>query len=390
MKKFLTLFLTLAVLAGTFSFPVVKADEIVSFSLVPSNIREGDTTFTVDLVAHLPEGGDVTQVGVFVDVPEGLSLVDFEKQYTGGKSTYICSQTYDVNPFWILWVLGIASLPEGDTVMCTLTFEADEPFTYDDSYYIGLKVDPDNPPATVAGYEVEAYCFSCTAEVAPPPVEFSLVAGEVFEGDTTFTVDLTVTLPEDATGYELGSFCVEMSYDSSVMHLADAPEWKVAGGSRENSKELTDMPYKLAWLSIDEEEQFSAGKNVIATMTFELSEPAVRSNEYTISLAGNPKNFVVSMASEDGVHSEFKYDPDDVSFENAVFSTIINYGDVNSDDIINVFDVSLMLRYVVGWTDFEFDEVAADVNLDGDVTLLDASRTLKYIAKWNGITLGTR
>ncbi len=528
MKKFLTLFLTLAVLAGTFSFPVANADDIVNFRLVCAKIAEGDTTFTVDLVAHLPEDGDVTQVGVLVTVPEGLNLVDFERQYTKGMFTR--SVTTDANPYMILWIAGTASLPEGDTVLCTLTFEADEALAYGDSYYIDLEMDPYNPPATVAGYLVDATYYGCSVEIAPPPVEFSLEASEISLGDTTFTVDLvahlpeggdvtvfavlvtvpeglnlvrfqkvytdkgmftcsetydtnpytiiwvagtaslpegdtvmctltfeadepfatgdsyyigleanpdnppatvtcyavdadfygciaevmgptlnfaletegvkngetsftvdlTVTLPDNATGYELGSFCLEMNYDSSVMHLADAPEWKVTGGNHENSKELTDMPYKLVWLSIDEEEQFSAGKNVIATMTFELAEPAVRGNEYTISLAGNPKNFVVSMASDDGVYSEFKYDPNDVTFENAVFSTIINYGDANEDDLVNVFDVSLILRYIVGWTDLNLDEVAADVNLDGDVTLLDASRILKYIAKWSGITLGTR
>jgi len=388
MKKLLTLFLTVAVLVGTLSFPVSHADGIVYFSLVSSAVHEGQTTFTVDLVAHLPEGGDVTQVGVLVDVPEGLRLMSSQKVYT--KGMYSCSQTTDTNPYMIWWIAGTASLPEGDTTLCTLTFEADEAFAAGDKYDIGLEVDPDNRPATVAGNAVVAYFYGCTVEYTGPTLNFALEAKDVKEGTTSFDVDLTVTLPKNATGYELGYFCLEMNYDSSVMHLADAPEWKVIGGNTENSDELTAMPYKFVWISIDEEEQFSAGKNVIATMTFELAEPAKRGNSYSVSLAGNQKNFVATMASSDGRYKEFKYGTNDVSFSGISFNALITYGDANGDDSVTLADISLLLKYVADWKGITIDTVTADVNLDGDVTLADASRILKYIAKWSGITLGAR
>jgi len=63
------------------------------------------------------------------------------------------------------------------------------------------------------------------------------------------------------------------------------------------------------------------------------------------------------------------------------------YGDVNSDEKVNLTDVSKLLQHVAKWTVEGFSVTAADVNMDGKVNLSDAARMLQYIAKWD-VTLG--
>ena len=57
-------------------------------------------------------------------------------------------------------------------------------------------------------------------------------------------------------------------------------------------------------------------------------------------------------------------------------------GDVNTNTIINLSDVSLLLKYIAKW-DVEINHDLSDVNDDGKINLSDASLILKYIAKWD-------
>lgn len=57
-------------------------------------------------------------------------------------------------------------------------------------------------------------------------------------------------------------------------------------------------------------------------------------------------------------------------------------GDVNTNTIINLSDVSLLLKYIAKW-DVEINFELSDVNDDGKINLSDASLILKHIAKWD-------
>lgn len=387
MKKILTVFLAVLMLMGTFSFPVSQAVDVAKFYLVPSDVHVGDTTFTVDVVAHIPEGCDIVGSGLLVTVPEGLNLTNFKKKYTD-EGMYTCSESLDVNPYMILWVAGTATLPVGDTVMCTLTFSTDAPIASGTAFDIGLCAEPDNKPGDFNGDVVYAEYEGCNLEIVKPSLEFALEASPLHKGDTTLNVELTVTLPEFATGYELGYFCLEVRYNRRQMELASQPQWSVMGGDCENSNDLTDYPYVFTWISIDKEDQFRAGKNVIATMTFELAQPATSGEVFELGLTADPLNFIASMESKDGRYKEELYKPGEVTISGTSVSVSIHYGDVDGDNSITLADTSLMLKYIARWDTIQLDTVAADVNLDGNVTLADVSRILKYIARWNGIVLG--
>ena len=78
-----------------------------------------------------------------------------------------------------------------------------------------------------------------------------------------------------------------------------------------------------------------------------------------------------------------------VAFQvNSPFVTVIannnsNKGDVNGDGKINAQDVIKIMRYLVGWSDYELDTALADYNGDGKVNIRDVCLILKDIV--NGV-----
>ncbi|MBQ7828189.1 MAG: dockerin type I repeat-containing protein [Clostridia bacterium] len=230
--------------------------------------------------------------------------------------------------------------------------------------------------------------LTAVAEAAPV-VAFALVTTPVEEGDETVTVDLTVTLPENATGYELGSFGLELGYDTSKMALAAEPEWKITGNTM-NSEVVYAKPYKMMWVSIDTADQFKAGETLIATLTFDLHLPAVLDDEYVFTLTIDENNGVYSMPSKDGTYSMILYTAEEATATGttAKVEKGVIYGDVNDDGNVNLSDISMMLQAIAKWEIEGFVSDAGDVNADGSVNLSDVSKTLQFIAKWEGVVLG--
>lgn len=63
-------------------------------------------------------------------------------------------------------------------------------------------------------------------------------------------------------------------------------------------------------------------------------------------------------------------------------------GDVNVDGKYNLFDVSMLMKYIAGWdlsgvADEEHFEMNGDVNGDGNVNLGDAAWFMKCYAWWS-------
>lgn len=154
MKKILSVLCVVAMIASFACIGASAADTAATFSVVAANPVEGATEFTADVVATLPEGGDVTQLGVLVTVPEGLTLKSCEQAVSFGS--FVTSETTDTNPYMILWVSGTKSLPAGDTAIATMTFEIAGGAVVDTAYEIKVELEPDNLPASVAGDEYAA------------------------------------------------------------------------------------------------------------------------------------------------------------------------------------------------------------------------------------------
>ena len=199
MKKILSVLCVLAVVASFACIGVSADDVAATFSVVAANPVEGATEFTADVIATIPEGGDVTQLGLLVTVPEGLTLKACEQAVSFGS--FVTSETTDTNPYMILWVSGTKSLPAGDTAIATLTFEVPADAAVDTSWDIALELEPDNLPASVAGDEYTAEQIAvvgATVVVEAVPVITTTSETETSETETSAT-ETEPTETESAT-----------------------------------------------------------------------------------------------------------------------------------------------------------------------------------------------
>lgn len=88
--------------------------------------------------------------------------------------------------------------------------------------------------------------------------------------------------------------------------------------------------------------------------------------------------------SEESIRSTVYYlDSLPYVYETFAVSSIIREGDVNCDRIVNLNDVSHLLKYIAGWDNapIEFHRTG-DMDLDGDITIKDAAILLQVIAGW--------
>ena len=62
-------------------------------------------------------------------------------------------------------------------------------------------------------------------------------------------------------------------------------------------------------------------------------------------------------------------------------SVVYKMGDVNSDGVVSVFDVTEIQKYAARICDFtELQLMVSDVNRDGHVDILDATLLQRYVA----------
>ena len=267
-----------------------------------------------------------------------------------------------------------------------------------DEYYIGDVVDVKDPPIMVLWNENNCMMYEDIVITAPEylyplpetAVSLSLEAQPIKEGDTEIKMNLVATLPESVTGYELGYFGLDLSYDNKKMSVANEPAWLI-GGEKIASEINSANPYKLLWISIDPADNFAAGSTTICELTFALNEPAVFGTDYVFTLAADEENGVSSKSSKDGGFTEFPYKPEDIKITGVtvVVEKKPVYGDANSDGKVDLNDVTLMLQSIAGWTGITVNTDLADVNCDGEAKLDDVTLILQSIAGWN-VELGVK
>lgn len=73
--------------------------------------------------------------------------------------------------------------------------------------------------------------------------------------------------------------------------------------------------------------------------------------------------------------------------------TVCNFGkaklgDVNGDDEIGLDDLVLFRRYMAGYTDDNFNSIAADVNGDNEINSTDLVLIRRYLAGYPGTGIG--
>ena len=110
---------------------------------------------------------------------------------------------------------------------------------------------------------------------------------------------------------------------------------------------------------------------ILLTLTFETSADAVPNEELSVEVSYNSGDIYTSDLQE------LEFD-----ITNGII-TIIDYtpGDVNSDDVINNKDVTLIRRHNGGY-DVTINEAAADVNNSGTINGMDVTLIRRFNAGW--------
>ena len=183
----------------------------------------------------------------------------------------------------------------------------------------------------------------------------------------TVTVPLTMANNPGVTGVT-----VWVGYDPLLTLTGTANGTALAGMSHTAGGDLTANPFSLSWASTDA----VSGNGLLAELTFSVPEDAAEGT-YAISLScrngdvidGDLNDLDVELVS--GGITVFAYEP----------------GDLNEDELINIKDVVLLMRYIAGGYGVDLDDRYADLNRDALVSIKDVVLLMRFIAGGYGVEL---
>ena len=132
-------------------------------------------------------------------------------------------------------------------------------------------------------------------------------------------------------------------------------------------------PCRFGWDGVDE----SDADGVVLTLTFKVPDNAKQGDSYAINISyDNGSIFDNSMnAINFSIESGSIKIPEYVS------------GDLNDDGIINMQDVVLLRRHIIGGYNVVINDLAADVNRDGLLNMQDVVLIRRYIVGGYGVEL---
>ena len=165
----------------------------------------------------------------------------------------------------------------------------------------------------------------------------------------------------------------EVSYDKKLTLLSVESGEALSTLAYTAPGTLTN-PCSFGWDGIDVADKTNG---VVLTLTFKVPDDAQIGDSYEINVSyDNGSIFDEEMRA-------LHFDAVNGSIE------IINYtpGDLNNDSVINMQDVVLLRRYIVGGYDVDINTMAADVNRDGTLNMQDVVLIRRYIVGGYGVEL---
>ncbi len=223
-----------------------------------------------------------------------------------------------------------------------------------------------------------ATCMVTVNEVEIPPVideNAPMVKVESVKGKAgeSITVPLYIENNPGVLGMML-----KVSYDEELTLTAITQSTGEDNSALESldftpGKDLTANPINVGWDGLDADS--TNGK--ILNMTFTIPEDAEDGKVYDVK---------ISYSIGDVYDNDFN-DIDLAVVDGSI--TVKNYtiGDVNDDGTINMKDVTLLRRGVIGGYGVTLNE-AADVNCDGVTNMKDVTILRRYVIGGYGVTLG--
>ena len=162
-----------------------------------------------------------------------------------------------------------------------------------------------------------------------------------------------------------------MTFDTQKLTLTKAEDGGLLEGNLFTDK-LTS-PYVLTWEKGDQTAD-NTKNGTLAVLTFKIKDSAaegVSPITATASDAFSAELGPVTFSVTDGGVNVMRYFP----------------GDVNSDGAVELLDVTVLRRFIAGWSGVTLDQAAADVSGDGEIGLDDAVILRRHLAGWPGYEL---
>ena len=213
-------------------------------------------------------------------------------------------------------------------------------------------------------------------ETLPPEDVPQIVVGTV-NGKPGEVVEVNIELRNNpgilATGFEI-------VYDTTQLKLLEVLNGELMSGKiLQSDEDLTSMPYAVSWSDVG---GVVKSDGVLVVLRFEISEdtsdlllPITLHCNQNQTFDNNLENVILAVV--DGV----------VEVNNASDGLP---GDVNKDGLVDLKDVVLIRRYIVGGWDVTIDADLADVNSDDFVDLKDVVLIRRFIAGGWDVDLGLK
>ena len=162
---------------------------------------------------------------------------------------------------------------------------------------------------------------------------------------------------------------LSVTYDKNKLELVKVTDGGLIGENTLTAgNDLQAVPYNLIWEDALSSHNYT-DDGTLVTLTFRVKDDA-------------DLGFIPITVSYDA-GSTFDYDMNEVDFyvvDGEITVTELILGDSNTDGSIDLKDVVIINRWLVGGWDVTLDETSADVNKDGTVNLKDAVIIRRYLA----------
>lgn len=227
---------------------------------------------------------------------------------------------------------------------------------------------------------MSALCLPTTAELKDSYIYLDYVSSEDHE--------LKVSVCVEDSGYlQINKFGLYLSFSSNAT-LVDCEFNTAEGTGTIDDFILPGIPTQILWDAVGDWMKYDGV--VIATLTFVLDKPFNEATaDFTIAIDGDnmpmdqyetvldTRLILKGLTIEDGIITSSHSTPSVVPPVGPKYGP----GDCNNDGVVNLADVTIVLKKVAKW-DIEFDTDLADVNKDENVNLSDVTLIMKYIAGW--------
>lgn len=324
---------------------------VSSTGLVTGN-RAGTTTITAKTSSGLTATCYVTVKAAQV-MPTSVTLSD----------TYITLAPEDAKAL-------IPTLEPSNTTETTLTWTSSDGSvaTVDKN---GVVTAVSNGFATIRGKTTNGLTSECVVKVVSATGTSVLLDNTKASPGGTAQVKANIVKNPGVSAYKF-----KVNYDASVLTpVSIIPNTEFGGTFSTNLEDADRTELNVLWYSGNED---VATNGELFTVNFKVNDSAAYGDSSIVSIEYGANDICDVSGNYIAIYTE----------DATVSVTNPRPGDIHEDSDVNVYDLTLLARYITSLETFtERQEEAADVNDDGRVDILDVIRLAQYLVKWSGIEL---